>query len=81
MAGTQQPAAHEGSLVYRLPGCKFRPELNRTLQYDRVDPAEFQSLKDEIKNLKTEKSVWEAEQATHASRSTEKQEKVIFVTF
>ena len=47
-------------------------------QYDRVDPAEFQSLKDEIEKLKTEKSAWEAEQATH---STELQEKVIITTF
>jgi hypothetical protein len=45
-------------------------------QYDRVDPTEFQSLKDEIENLRAEKSTWEAQQATHAQQSTEHQEKV-----
>lgn len=47
------------------------------MQYDRVDPTEFQSLKDEIESLKGEKSAWEAERATHTSHSTEQQEKVI----
>ena len=47
-------------------------------QYDRVDPTEFQSLKDEIEKLKSEKAAWEAEQATHL---TEQQEKVIITTF
>jgi hypothetical protein len=50
-------------------------------QYDRVDPTEFQSLKDEIENLKAEKSAWETEQATQSSQSTEQQEKVIIATF
>ncbi|KAH9992148.1 hypothetical protein BJV77DRAFT_1067895 [Russula vinacea] len=46
-------------------------------KYDRVDPAEFQSLKDEIENLKAEKSAWETERATHSSNSTEQQEKIV----
>jgi hypothetical protein len=46
-------------------------------QYDRVDPTEFQSLKDEVEGLRTEKSAWEAQQTTHAAQSTELQEKVI----
>lgn len=75
MAGTQQPAAHEGSLVHlSFPGVCVPTHAS---QYDCVDPTEFQSLKDEIEKLKTEKSAWEAEQATHASNSTEQQEKVI----
>jgi hypothetical protein len=51
--------------------------LTHTLQYDRVDPTEFQSLKDEIESLKVEKSAWETERATHTSQSIEQQEKVI----
>ncbi len=51
--------------------------LTHAPQYDRVDPTEFQLLKDEIEGLKAEKSTWEAERATHASLSTEQQEKVI----
>jgi hypothetical protein len=47
------------------------------LQYDRVDPTEFQSLKDEVEGLKGEKLAWETERATHTSHSTEQQEKVI----
>jgi hypothetical protein len=47
------------------------------LQYDRVDPTEFQALKDEIESLKREKSAWETERATHTSHTTEHQEKVI----
>ena len=50
-------------------------------QYDRVDPTELRSLKDEIKNLKAEKLAWETERATHSSNSTEQQEKVIVATF
>jgi hypothetical protein len=46
-------------------------------QYDRVDPTEFQSLKDEIESLKAEKSAWEAQQLSHAEQSTEQSEKVI----
>ncbi|KAH9977476.1 hypothetical protein BJV74DRAFT_946992 [Russula compacta] len=45
-------------------------------KYDRVDPSEFQSLKDEVENLKAERSAWEAQQATHATQSTEQQEKI-----
>jgi hypothetical protein len=33
--------------------------LTHVLQYDRIDPTEFQSLKDEIESLKGEKSAWE----------------------
>lgn len=46
-------------------------------QYDRVDPTEFQSLKDEVEGLKAEKSAWEAQQITHATESTDQLEKVI----
>jgi hypothetical protein len=52
----------------------FLRVLTHALQYDRVDPTEFQSLKDEIEILKREKSAWETERATHL---TEQQEKVI----
>jgi hypothetical protein len=78
MARTQQPAAFEGPLVH--PSCPlyyFLRVLTHALQYDRVDPTEFQSLKDEIESLKGEKSAWETERATHTSQSTEQQEKVI----
>jgi hypothetical protein len=51
--------------------------LTHALQYDRVDPTEFQSLKDEIESFKGEKSAWETERAMHTSHSTEQQEKVI----
>jgi nucleoprotein TPR len=43
---------------------------------DRVDPTEFQSLKDEIESFKGEKSTCETEWATHASHSAEQEEKV-----
>ena len=60
---------------------KYIRVLTHASQYDRVDPAEFQSLKDEIENLKAEKSAWETERATHSSNSTEQQEKVIIPMF
>jgi len=75
VAGTQQPAAHEGAL---LPFIQILRVPTHGSQYDRVDPTEFQSLKEEIESLKSEKSAWEAELASHASHSTEQQEKVIF---
>jgi hypothetical protein len=50
--------------------------LTHASQYDRVDPTEFQSLKDEVENLRVEKSVREAQQATLTQQSTERQEKV-----
>jgi hypothetical protein len=55
----------------------FLRVLTHALQYDRVDPTEFQSLKDEIESFKGEKSAWETERAMHTSHSTEQQEKVI----
>lgn len=64
-------------LLISFPAVRFRRVLTCALQYDRVDPTEFQSLKDEVETLKAEKSAWEAEQATHTSHSTEQQEKVI----
>jgi nucleoprotein TPR len=63
------------------PAVKYIRVLTHASQYDRVDPAEFQSLKDEIENLKAEKSAWETERATHSSNSTEQQEKVIIPMF
>jgi hypothetical protein len=54
--------------------------LTHALQYDCVDPTEFQSLEDETESLKGEKSAWEPERATHTSPSTEQQEKVIIAT-
>ena len=75
MARAQQPAAHEGPLICSL--YYFLCVLTHALQYDRVDPSELQSLKDEIESLKGEKSAWETERATHTSHSTELQEKVI----
>jgi hypothetical protein len=57
----------------------FLHVLTHALQFDRVypTPTEFQSLKHEIESLKGEKLAWEAEQATHTSHSTKRQEKVI----
>ena len=46
------------------------------LQYDRVDPTEFQSLKDELETLKTEKSATESQRAAQAEELTQLQEKV-----
>ena len=48
------------------------------LQYDRVDPTEFQSLKDELETLKTEKSAAESQQKAQAEELTQLQEKVCF---
>ena len=59
----------------------FSTGADPTTQYDRVDPTEFQSLKDEVEALKTEKSAWEAQQITHTAESTELLEKVIVHTF
>jgi hypothetical protein len=55
----------------------FLRVLTHALQYDCVDPTEFQSLEDEIESLKGEKSAWETERATHTSPSAKQQEKVI----
>ena len=63
------------------PAVKYLRVPTHASQYDRVDPTEFRSLKDEIKNLKAEKLAWETERATHPSNSTEQQEKVIVATF
>ena len=59
-----------------LAHCKRSTRAN-----DRVDPTEFQSLKDEIEILKAEKFAWETERATHFSDSTEQQETVVIATF
>jgi nucleoprotein TPR len=45
-------------------------------QYDRVDPTEFQSLKDELENLRTEKSTLETQQTTQTEELAQVQEKV-----
>ncbi|KAH9974884.1 hypothetical protein BGW80DRAFT_1444514 [Lactifluus volemus] len=45
-------------------------------KYDRVDPAEFQSLKDEIESLRTEKEAWEAQQNKHTEELNEQLEKI-----
>jgi hypothetical protein len=76
MARAQQPAAHEGSLIHSLPVVLFLLMLTHVLQYDRVDPAELQSLKDEVESLRAEKSTWEAQQTTQTQQSTEHQERV-----
>jgi len=76
MARAQQPAAHEGSLVHLLFNVLSLLMLTHASQYDRVDPTEFQSLKDEVETLRVEKSVREARQATLTQQSTERQEKV-----
>jgi hypothetical protein len=72
MAGAQQSVAHQGSLVYLLPVMLFvhLPTHAHVLQYDRVDPTEFQSLKDEVESLRAEKLTREAQQATHAEQLT-----------
>ena len=76
MAGAQQPAAHQGPLVHLL-SVELSAHHAHILQYDRVDPTEFQSLKDEVEGLRAEKSAWEAQQATHAEQSTGQQDKVM----
>jgi hypothetical protein len=63
------------------PAVKYLRVPTHASQYDRVDPTEFQSLKDEIEGLKAEKSAWETQQTTQSSQSTEQQEKVIIATF
>lgn len=45
-------------------------------KYDRVDPTEFQSLKDELENLRAEKSALESQQTTQAEGLTQLQEKI-----
>jgi hypothetical protein len=67
MARMQQPATHEGPLVYLLIVVLFLHILTHELQYDHVDPTEFQSLKDKIESSKGEKSAWETEWVTHTS--------------
>lgn len=41
-----------------------------------MDPTEFQSLKDELENLRTEKSAMETQQTTQAGELAQLQEKV-----
>ena len=48
------------------------------LQYNHVDPTKFQSLKDELETLKTEKSTTESQQTAQAEELTQLQEKVCF---
>jgi len=76
MARTQRSATHEGPPFDPLPIVPSLLVPTHALQYDRVDPTEFQSLKDEVEGLKAEKLAWEAEQATLTEQSTEHQEKV-----
>ena len=76
MARTQHPAAHEGPPFHLFPVASSLLVPTHALQYDRVDPTEFQSLKDEVESLKAEKSAWEAQQATLTQQSTGHQEKV-----
>lgn len=76
MARTQYPAAHEGPPFHLFPVTSSLLVPTHALQYDRVDPTEFQSLKDEVESLKAEKSAWEAQQATLTQQSTGHQEKV-----
>lgn len=76
MARTQHPAAHEGPPFHLFPVTSSLLVLTHALQYDRVDPTEFQSLKDDVESLKAEKSAWEAQQATLTQQSTGHQEKV-----
>ncbi|KAI9449362.1 hypothetical protein BJY52DRAFT_1215953 [Lactarius psammicola] len=45
-------------------------------KYDRVDPTEFQSLKDELESMRTEKSAMESQQTTQAGELTQLQEKI-----
>ncbi|KAH8990434.1 hypothetical protein EDB86DRAFT_3080419 [Lactarius hatsudake] len=45
-------------------------------KYDRVDPTEFQSLKDELENLRTEKSGLESQQTTQTEELAQLQEKI-----
>ena len=49
------------------------------LQYDRVDPTEFQSLKDEFETLRTEKSAAESQQTAQAEELVQFQEKVCYL--
>ena len=76
MARTQHPTAHEGPPFHVLPVASSLLGPTHAFQYDRVDPTEFQSLKDEVESLKAEKSAWEAQQATLTQLSTGHQEKV-----
>ncbi|KAF8265884.1 hypothetical protein EI94DRAFT_1734451 [Lactarius quietus] len=45
-------------------------------KYDRVDPTEFQSLKDELENLRTEKSAIESQRTAQAEELAQVQDKV-----
>ncbi|KAH9955059.1 TPR/MLP1/MLP2-like protein-domain-containing protein [Russula dissimulans] len=50
---------------------RWQERNNQSLiKYDRVDPTEFQSLKDEVESLRAEKLTREAQQATHAEQLT-----------
>ena len=60
-----------------LPVVLFLSILTHALQYDHVDPTEFQSLEDGVECLKGEKSAWKTELVSHASHSTEQQIRVI----
>ena len=48
------------------------------LQYNHVDPTEFQLLKDELETLKTEKSATESQQTAQVEELIQLQEKVCF---
>jgi hypothetical protein len=50
--------------------------ISRAPKYDRVDPTEFQSLKDELENLRAEKSAMESQQTTQTAELAQLQEKV-----
>jgi len=80
VAGTQQPTTHQGKFAHLFIALSIE-DADIALQYDRVDPTEFQSLKDELEVMRTEKSALESQQTTQAGELTQLQEKVgdIFV--
>ncbi|KAI0260660.1 hypothetical protein BC834DRAFT_925773 [Gloeopeniophorella convolvens] len=45
-------------------------------KYDRVDPTEFQTLKEEVERLREEKAALETQQSAHAEEAAQHQEKI-----
>ena len=54
----------------------LKMEIDNYLQYDRIDPAEVQSLKDEIEELKSQKVEMEAASQSNEEEKHKQEERV-----
>ncbi|KAF8260027.1 hypothetical protein EI94DRAFT_1812273 [Lactarius quietus] len=69
------PLCDEHTTQLEENNCRWQEHNNQLLtKYDHGDPNEFQSLKDELKNLRTEKSAMETQQMAQAEELAQVQD-------